>query len=198
MKRLLTEEVSEKIFIKKMKRLLTEEESEIFLDGMSELTCNGCRNPFIKMAEVLPFNSRQLCNYWRNYLDPEVHQGSLSDEEKQFIDEWIKLNRIENGVITWKTLRHELKNQFGFLRSENAVKNYWYSKQNRTGAVEESESLVLPQIPYPTDPEMPIPIQQPNPIALSTLQPYCKHEDPKLPDYKAVDTPDYKVATQLP
>jgi hypothetical protein len=55
----------------------------------------------------------------------------LDDEEKQFIDEWISNNRIGDGVIEWKNLRQDLKNRFGFLRSENMVKNYWYSKQRQ-------------------------------------------------------------------
>jgi hypothetical protein len=53
----------------------------------------------------------------------------LDDDEKQFIDNWISLNR--RGGIKWNNLRQDLKNQFGFLRSVNMVKNYWYSKQRR-------------------------------------------------------------------
>jgi hypothetical protein len=45
---------------------------------MAELKRTGCRNPFVKMSEFLvasrknggPYNARQLCHYWRNYLDP--------------------------------------------------------------------------------------------------------------------------------
>jgi len=40
------------------------------------------------------------------------------------------INRI-NGEIKWKVLRDDLKEEFGYLRSENIVKNYWYSKQRR-------------------------------------------------------------------
>ncbi|GBC03192.1 hypothetical protein RclHR1_05000005 [Rhizophagus clarus] len=104
---------------------------------MIELNRTGCRNPFVKMTEILnsirekgdPYNARQLCHYWRNYLDPDVYQLNLNDEEKKFIDEWILYNKSENGGIVWKKLRHDLKIQSGLFRSENKLKNYWYSKQ---------------------------------------------------------------------
>ncbi|CAB4383626.1 unnamed protein product [Rhizophagus irregularis] len=119
-----------------MKVVLSEKEKEVFLDRMAELKRTGCRNPFVKMSEFLvtsrkegPYNARQLCHYWRNYLDPGVCQVSLNDEEKQFIEDWIVLNKSGNGGIEWKKLRQDLKNQFGSFRSENKIKNYWYSKQ---------------------------------------------------------------------
>ncbi|RIA83066.1 hypothetical protein C1645_743335 [Glomus cerebriforme] len=92
-----------------MKVLLSDEEKDIFLDGMSDLTCNGSRNPFVKMAEILPYNPRQLCHYWRNYLDPNVCKDSLNDDEKQYIDNWISINKTDKGGIEWKNLRQDLK-----------------------------------------------------------------------------------------
>ncbi|CAB4383615.1 hypothetical protein RhiirA5_403471 [Rhizophagus irregularis] len=163
-------------------RLLSEEERDILLDGMVELRRIGCRNPFVIMAEVLPqFNARQLNNYWRNYLDPELCYYDLDDEEKTYIDGWISQNRIGNGIIEWKNLRQDLKNQYGFLRPENMVKNYWYSKQRRivgaagiagatgmtgivgatgiSGAAGTAEAIVLPPISFilnfPFDPNSP-------------------------------------------
>jgi len=92
-----------------MKVGLSEEEKEIFLDAMTELRRIGSRNQFVKITEILPYNARQLCHYWRNYLNPEVCQYNLDDEEKQFIDNWILLNRTGNGVIEWKILCQDLK-----------------------------------------------------------------------------------------
>lgn len=34
-------------------------------------------------------------------------------------------------MIEWNNLRQYLKNQFGYLRSENMLRKYWYSKQRR-------------------------------------------------------------------
>src|SRR3954452_2227345 len=50
--------------------------------------------------------------------------------EKKFIDKWI-LNHRKGGPIKWVELRQDLKVHFCRLRSENIIKNYWYSKQRR-------------------------------------------------------------------
>ena len=63
----------------------------------------------------------------------------LSDEEKLYIDDWVPNNMTPSGRIEWKQLRYGLRNRHGFLRPENMVKNYWYSKQNR-----QSKSVNLP------------------------------------------------------
>jgi len=101
----------------------------------------------------------------------------LDDEEKQFIDNWISRNRIGGGVIEWKNLRQDLRNQFGFLRSENMVKNYWYSKQRRAaGAARTAGAPVL----------LPLPPLPPISFILNihfdpALEPYFKLEEYKLP-----------------
>ncbi|PKC17735.1 hypothetical protein RhiirA5_405514 [Rhizophagus irregularis] len=112
-----------------MKVVLSEEEKKMFLNHMVELKRVGTRDPFAKLTKIFTYNSRQLCHYWRNYLDPEVCQHNLYDYEKRYIDNWVSLNRTEDGTICWKNLRQDLKNQFGLYRSENMLKNHWYSKQ---------------------------------------------------------------------
>lgn len=120
----------------------------------------------------------------------------MDDEEKQFIDGWISHNRIGDGVIEWKNLRQDLKNQFGFLRPENMVKNYWYSKQRRivgtgiAGAAGTAEAIVLPPISFilnfPFDPNNPnvvlppIHNQHQGDFVLPTLQPYFKQDEYKF------------------
>ncbi|GET03497.1 hypothetical protein GLOIN_2v1662697 [Rhizophagus clarus] len=112
-----------------MRIRLSDEEKDIFSNGMEELRQIGNgRDPFVKMAEILPqFNARQLCYYWRNYLDPELCHHELDEEEKQLIDNWISLNKSENEMIEWNNLRQYLKNQFGYLRSENMLRKYCYN-----------------------------------------------------------------------
>ncbi|GBC04138.1 hypothetical protein RclHR1_05530007 [Rhizophagus clarus] len=148
------------------------------------------------MAEVLPqFEARQLNNYWRNYLDPDLCHYDLDDEEKQYIDKWISRNRVGDGVIEWKILRQDLKSQFGFLRSENMVKNYWYSKQRRMVAAAETvgiaqaagtaQVIVLPPISFilnfPFDPNMldlpPIHNRHRGAFLFPTLQPDFKQKE---------------------
>jgi hypothetical protein len=61
-----------------------------------------------------------------------VSLGNLRDKEEDFIDYWISLNRTENGTIRWTSLIEDLRRRYGLLRSENMVKNYWYTKQRRS------------------------------------------------------------------
>ncbi|RGB30830.1 hypothetical protein C1646_744702 [Rhizophagus diaphanus] len=136
-----------------MKVVLSEKEKMIFLDQMMELKRTGCRNPFVKISESInsirkqgdPYNARQLCHYWRNYLDPDVCQENLDDKEKNYIDDWILFHRSKNGGIVWKKLRQDLKDQFGPFRSENKLKNYWYSKQRSKKGP--NNGMVIPSPP---------------------------------------------------
>lgn len=43
----------------------------MFLNHMVELKRVGTRDPFAKLTKIFTYNARQLCHYWRNYLDPE-------------------------------------------------------------------------------------------------------------------------------
>ncbi|GBC04142.1 hypothetical protein RclHR1_05530011 [Rhizophagus clarus] len=92
------------------------------------------RNPFVRLSEIFnyKYSPSQLSNHYRNYLNPQLYLGDLSDEEMNFIDDWISHNRTGIGAIRWMTLIEKLKRRFGLLRSENKVKNYWYSKQKRS------------------------------------------------------------------
>ncbi|CAB5389334.1 unnamed protein product [Rhizophagus irregularis] len=144
-----------------MKVVLSEKEKKTFLDQMIELKRNGCRNPFVKISDSInsirkqgdPYNSRQLCHFWRNYLDPDVCQENLDDKEKKYIDDWISLHKSEDGGIVWKKLRQDLKNQFGPFRSENKLKNYWYSKQRSKKGT--NNDIVIPSLPETIDISIP-------------------------------------------
>ncbi|CAB4408154.1 unnamed protein product [Rhizophagus irregularis] len=124
---------------------------------MIELKRTGCRNPFVKISGSInsirkqgdPYNARQLCHYWRNYLDPDVCQENLDDKEKKYIDDWISFHKSENGGIVWKKLRQDLKDQFGPFRSENKLKNYWYSKQRSKKGT--NNGIVIPSPPETFD-----------------------------------------------
>lgn len=57
----------------------------------------------------------------------------LNESEKSFIIKWVENNQLSsNGKIRWKVLIKEIKYVFGKLRSENQVKNYWYSKKRKS------------------------------------------------------------------
>lgn len=61
-----------------------------------------------------------------------MNLDGLNDNEEYFIDYWILRNKAENGKIQWTSLIKDLRKRYGFLRSENMVKNYWYTKQKRS------------------------------------------------------------------
>ncbi|RIA83072.1 hypothetical protein C1645_834367 [Glomus cerebriforme] len=149
----------------KKKQRFNEEDDKIILARMEEL--GNVRNPFVIIAQVLSnFTPKQICNRWRNYTNPKLCRDPLRSDEKKFINDWIskrkpsmkaksKINKplkakSDSGkiikrsrhkryekVIEWKILIQDLKEKFGFLRSENDIKNYWYS--NLRGEVEKHE-----------------------------------------------------------
>jgi hypothetical protein len=77
-----------------------------------------------------------------NFFSLLVCHHKLDEEEKRLIDNWITLNRSENETIDWNNLRQYLKNQLGFLRSENMLRKYWYSKQSRQ-IIKENQIFLL-------------------------------------------------------
>ncbi|CAG8547932.1 2584_t:CDS:2 [Funneliformis mosseae] len=91
------------------------------------------RNPFAKISrELLPqFSARQIGHYWRNVLRPALNHGPWVRNERPYIIHWILHNRSPNGRIDWKILRQVLESRFGILRSENRIKNFWYTKKRR-------------------------------------------------------------------
>jgi len=39
---------------------------------MEQLKKDNVRNPFVEISkEIPPYTERQICNRWRNYLNPE-------------------------------------------------------------------------------------------------------------------------------
>ncbi|CAI2164877.1 6182_t:CDS:2 [Funneliformis geosporum] len=113
-----------------MRNLLFDEKSNSIIRGaMRNLSRH--RYPFAKISrELLPhYSARQIGHHWRNVLCPALNHGPWVRFEQQYIVYWILQNRTSNGRIDWKILRQVLKSKFGLLRSENRIKNYWYSKK---------------------------------------------------------------------
>lgn len=50
--------------------------------------------------------------------------------------------------MIWVRLRRDLKTNFGKTRSENVLKNYWYSRQKRLGEPAREGPSNKPAIPY--------------------------------------------------
>jgi hypothetical protein len=55
----------------------------------------------------------------------------LSEAEKSFIVKWAEKHQTPNNTIRWKILLKEIESVFGKLRSENQVKNFWYSEKKK-------------------------------------------------------------------
>jgi hypothetical protein len=55
----------------------------------------------------------------------------LDDDEKSFIIQWVENNQEPNGTIHWKDLINEIEHNFGKLRSENAIKNFWNQRRKK-------------------------------------------------------------------
>ena len=60
-----------------------------------------------------------------------VCHDPLDGSEETFIIQWVKNNQTQYDVIHWKDLVSAIKDQFSKLRSENKLKNFWYSKRGQ-------------------------------------------------------------------
>ncbi|RIA90142.1 hypothetical protein C1645_823705 [Glomus cerebriforme] len=108
--------------------LFDEESNRLIRKYMKEYA--HIRNRFVLISKLVPkYKPNQLSNCWHNYLDPNLCLDPLTDDEKDFIIKQVQNNRKPNGIINWKLVVHNLKNEFGLLRSENKVRNFWNSRQ---------------------------------------------------------------------
>ncbi|GBC03196.1 hypothetical protein RclHR1_05000009 [Rhizophagus clarus] len=76
------------------------------------------------------YTSKQIRQRWISRLDTNLCHGPLDDEEKFFIIQWVESTQ-RGDKINWKKLIPLMKTEFGKLRSENMVKNYWNSRKRR-------------------------------------------------------------------
>lgn len=44
---------------------------QTILDKMAEFETKKERSPFVEIAKIIPYDQRQICNRWRNYLNPK-------------------------------------------------------------------------------------------------------------------------------
>jgi hypothetical protein len=73
------------------------------------------------------------------YSSLVIVRDPLNESEKSFIIKWVENNQLSsNGKIRWKVLIKEIKYVFGKLRSENQVKNYFYSKKRKSTIINKS------------------------------------------------------------
>ncbi|GBB83967.1 hypothetical protein RclHR1_10600004 [Rhizophagus clarus] len=97
-------------------------------------------NPFAELSKLVPYSAKKIRQRWINNLDPRlIVHGPLNESEKSFIIKWVENNQSSNGKIPWKLLIKEIKYVFGKVRSENQVKNYWYSKKRKSTNIKPSK-----------------------------------------------------------
>ncbi|RIA79862.1 hypothetical protein C1645_839748 [Glomus cerebriforme] len=101
--------------------------------------------PFARIRKLIPqFKSKQIRSRWNEKLDPNLCHDPLNEHEQFFINQWVSTQKKE---ISWVRLRHDLNIRFNKFRSENSLKNYWYSEQRRlsrqTARVRPSNKLAI-------------------------------------------------------
>ncbi|GBB98181.1 hypothetical protein RclHR1_03160001 [Rhizophagus clarus] len=103
----------------------TEEVDKIISEHMKRW--GHLQNPYMKIREKIPkYSSKQIRYRWISKLNPSLCTAPLEENEKSFIVQWVENNRTSDGIIHWKDLITEVKKNFGKLRSENTLKNFWH------------------------------------------------------------------------
>ncbi|RIA84230.1 hypothetical protein C1645_423556 [Glomus cerebriforme] len=101
------------------------------------------KSPFANLAKKLKsngynFDSKAICDYWWNVLDPRLNHGPFSQEEKDYIYEKARKYQETNDKIPWKFLQDKFKMKFGKFRSRNDLKNIWNIKKRQLKYGDES------------------------------------------------------------
>ncbi|EXX55165.1 uncharacterized protein OCT59_003542 [Rhizophagus irregularis] len=92
-------------------------------------------NPYIKISKKINkgFTSKQIRQRWISQLDPRLCHNELDEDERSYINEWVKEYKNQNpsDKICWTKLILKMDKKFGKLRTENRVKNFWYLKKRQ-------------------------------------------------------------------
>ncbi|GBC02829.1 hypothetical protein RclHR1_04840012 [Rhizophagus clarus] len=93
------------------------------------------RNCYVMISKKLgkEFTPKQIRQRWLSHLDPSICHEELNDDERSYITKWVKEHKSENSSdkICWTKLISEMHDEFGKLRSENKVKNFYYLKERQ-------------------------------------------------------------------
>ncbi|CAI2167742.1 12184_t:CDS:2 [Funneliformis geosporum] len=89
------------------------------------------KKPYSELSKKTGYSSKQIYHIWNDQLNPTLDRNPLSSEEKEYINQWVEVNKTENNKIHWMNCQKDMKRDFQKLRSTNIIKNAWYAKQKR-------------------------------------------------------------------
>ncbi|CAI2165135.1 5340_t:CDS:2 [Funneliformis geosporum] len=128
--------------------LFDRESDDIISDSMIALEKSSIKYKIIH--EMLPqYTSRQIRQRYLNHLNWRLCKNPLGNEEKAFVIRWITTNQTQTGTIHWKQLILDLNAKFGLLRSENTVKNFWYSRMKQLSRAQARQNVSSAQTVVP-------------------------------------------------
>ncbi|GES72843.1 hypothetical protein GLOIN_2v1482553 [Rhizophagus clarus] len=109
----------------------SKEDNDTLINLMKKYINDPCRYKKISQEMGNKFTSKQIRQRWLNHCQDRLNKGTLEDNEKSFIIDWVEKYRSQNpftATISWKKLIPEMENSFGKLFSESQLKNYWHSR----------------------------------------------------------------------
>ncbi|RGB28508.1 hypothetical protein C1646_673171 [Rhizophagus diaphanus] len=107
--------------------LFTKKADNIIIKYMNELPI--C---YAKIKKEIPeYTTKQIRQRWKNQLDPKLCHDRLDENEEKLIIGLVKKNQKPNGEICWTNLIPKVEAKTSKLRSENKLKNFWYSKRGQ-------------------------------------------------------------------
>ncbi|CAB4485767.1 hypothetical protein RhiirA5_431243 [Rhizophagus irregularis] len=116
--------------------LFNEEDNERIRNYMKE---NGhYHNRFVRVSKLIPkYTPKQISNYWRNYLNPELCHGPLGSCEKNFIIEWIVKHQKSRTNVFKKNF-----NNFYFYENNMNWNNEKDNTLKRPGKHQSSSDII--------------------------------------------------------
>ncbi|RIA83076.1 hypothetical protein C1645_880723 [Glomus cerebriforme] len=65
-----------------------------------------------------------------NYIEPLINHGPFTEEEKNYVYDWIMKNQNHN-MIRWEHLQLEILKEYGKFRLRNDLKTIWNTKKRQ-------------------------------------------------------------------
>ncbi|CAG8518372.1 12732_t:CDS:2 [Funneliformis mosseae] len=147
------------------------------------------RKPYAELSRRIPkFSSKQISHRWNYKINPRVTNGPFTQEEKEFIYNWVSKNTKASDNISWANCQTAMEMKFNKFRSANRIQGIWIThlkhleRINRQNVKNFKPPFILPKVSHV------------NPTIVISKAPTLRLRPPHLPTL----IPDFQPEMYIP
>ncbi|CAG8684627.1 601_t:CDS:2 [Funneliformis caledonium] len=164
----------------------------------------NCSSPFAEISRLTnyQYSASRLYHHWHHNLNWRLCHDPLTQEEKDYINDWVRQRRLPNGAIRWSVLQKDMEQMFLRLHNTNKIKNYWRSNQNRISRTATTTAVMTNPAPSLPSSHVSIPVSflvndnsttSPSPTVLSPIPQTSRSSVPFIMEPNFTPEPQFNV-----